>query len=153
MESILRGAITYFFVWLVFRISGKRTLAQITTFDALLLLIISETVQQALTATDNSMTNSFLLILTMVGIDVVLSHAKQWSPTVGDVVDGVPTILIDHEGLHQVPMQKERIDEDDILEAARSSQGLGNLNEIEYAVLEQHGGISIVPKCTRDVVC
>ena len=70
MESILRGAATYLLVWLIFRITGKRTLAQITTFDAVLLLIISETTQAALTDNDNSFTNSILLILTML---------HQWS--------------------------------------------------------------------------
>ena len=77
MEPILRGAATYAFVWLVFRAAGRRTLAQITTFDAVLLLIISETTQSALTDDDNSMTHAFLLIITMVGLDVVLSHLKQ----------------------------------------------------------------------------
>ena len=67
MDSILRGAITYLFVWLIFRLAGKRTLAQISTFDAVLLLIISEATQGALLDGNNSMTNSFLIILHCLG--------------------------------------------------------------------------------------
>ena len=146
MEPILRGAVTYGFIWLVFRIAGKRTLAQITTFDVLLLLIISETLQSALIGNDNSMTNSFLLVLTMLGIDIVLSYIKQQSPVWERVLDGNPVVLMDQKGLHQQALQKERVDEDDILAAAREKQGLIHLDEIDYAILEQNGGISIIPK-------
>ena len=119
MESIIRGAVTYLFVWLIFRITGKRTLAQITTFDAVLLLIISETTQAALTDNDNSFTNSILLILTMLGIDVLLSCIKQRSPVVEKVMDGAPLIILDRRGLRHEAMTKERVDEQDILHAAR----------------------------------
>lgn len=146
MESILRGATTYLFVWLIFRLAGKRTLAQITTFDAVLLLIISETTQAALTDDDNSFTNSILLILTMLGIDVALSHVKQLFPTVEKVMDGVPLVILDPDGLKQDYMDKERVNKEDILHAARELQGLANLDEIQYAVLEQTGDITVVPK-------
>jgi uncharacterized membrane protein YcaP (DUF421 family) len=146
MSSILRGIITYFFVWLIFRIAGKRTLAQITTFDAVLLLIISETTQAALVDTDDSMTNSILLILTMVGIDIILSCIKRRFPTVEHVIDGVPLILFGRQGLNEYALTKERVDEEDILNAARKLQGLMNLDEVEYAILEQTGAITIIPK-------
>jgi uncharacterized membrane protein YcaP (DUF421 family) len=146
MDSIIRGAVTYGFIWLVFRVSGKRTLAQITTFDALLLLIISETVQAALVSSDNSMTNSFLLILSMLGIDIVLSCIKQKYPFVERIVDGLPVVLLDRQGMHHQRMEKERVDQADILAAARELQGLANLDQVEYAVLEQSGGITVVPK-------
>jgi uncharacterized membrane protein YcaP (DUF421 family) len=146
MESILRGAATYLFVWIIFRLAGKRTLAQITTFDAVLLLIISETTQAALTDDNNSFTNSILLILTMLGIDVALSHVKLRFPAVEKVMDGVPLVILDSAGLHHEYMDKERVNKDDILHAARELQGLANLDEIQYAVLEQTGDITIVPK-------
>jgi uncharacterized membrane protein YcaP (DUF421 family) len=146
MESIIRGAATYLFIWLIFRITGKRTLAQITTFDAVLLLIISETTQAALTDNDNSFTNSFLLILTMLGIDVFLSCVKQRLPMVEKVMDGAPLIILDRRGLRREAMAKERVDEHDILHAARELQGLARLDQIEYAILEQTGEITIVPK-------
>jgi uncharacterized membrane protein YcaP (DUF421 family) len=146
MESILRGATTYLFVWLIFRMAGKRTLAQITTFDAVLLLIISETTQAALTDNDNSFTNSILLILSMLGLDIVLSCLKQRFPFVEKVMDGAPLVILDRRGLRREAMEKERVDEHDILHAARELQGLGRLDQVDYAILEQTGEITIVPK-------
>lgn len=149
MSSILRGVATYFFVWLIFRIAGKRTLAQITTFDIVLLLIISETTQAALVGTNESMTNSLLLILTMVGLDIVLSYVKEYFPTVEHIMDGMPLLLFDKQGLHEQALAKERVDQQDILNSARKLRGLVNMDEIEYAILEQTGDITIIPKATR----
>jgi uncharacterized membrane protein YcaP (DUF421 family) len=146
MESVLRGATTYLFVWLIFRLAGKRTLAQITTFDAVLLLIISETTQAALIDDNNSFMNSMLLILTMLGIDVLSSHVKQRFPTVEKVIDGAPLVIMDPSGLKQDYMDKERVNKDDVLHAARDLQGLSNLDQIQYAVLETTGDITVVPK-------
>ena len=146
MESILRGAATYLFVWIIFRLAGKRTLAQITTFDAVLLLIISETTQAALVDNDNSFTNSILLILTMLGLDVLLSILKQRFPTVEKIMDGAPLVILDQNGLHQEAMDRERVDEHDILHAARELQGIGSLEQIQYAILEQTGEVTIIPK-------
>jgi uncharacterized membrane protein YcaP (DUF421 family) len=146
MESILRGAATYIFVWLIFRVTGKRTLAQITTFDAVLLLIISETTQAALVDDDNSFTNSVLLILSMLGLDVLFSCIKQRLPAVEKVMDGAPLIIVNRGELVPDAMAKERVDEHDILHAARELHGLGTLGEVEYAILEQTGEITIIPK-------
>ncbi len=146
MESILRGAATYLFVWLIFRISGKRSLAQATTFDAVLILILSETTQAALIDNDNSMTNSMLLIATMLGIDVLLSHVKHRFHRVERVMDGAPVVVLDPSGLKQEVMDKERVDRQEVVTAAREIHGLANLDEVEYAVLEATGDITIVPK-------
>jgi uncharacterized membrane protein YcaP (DUF421 family) len=145
MESILRGAAVYVFVWLIFRVAGKRSLAQITTFDTVLLLIISETTQGALLDNDNSLTNCCLLILVMLGMDVLFSYIKQWFPKLEKVIDGTPCLLIDRGQLQQRCMDMERVDQNDILHAARECQGIANLSEIEYAILEKSGGITIVP--------
>lgn len=145
MDSVFRGAITYAFIWLVFRITGKRSLAQTTTFDFVLLLIISETTQSALSDQDNSMTNSFLLVITLLGIDVLLSIWKQKSPAVEKWIDGVPLVVMEEGRLLQDRMNKERIDVDDILSSARERHGLQNLGQIRYAILERNGGITIVP--------
>jgi uncharacterized membrane protein YcaP (DUF421 family) len=146
MESILRGAATYLFVWLIFRISGKRSLSQATTFDAVLILILSETTQAALIDDDNSITNSVLLISVMLGIDVVLSCIKHRFHRVERIMDGTSVVLLDNRGLHKEAMDKERVDREEILTAARQLRGLANFDEIEYAVLEATGEITIVPK-------
>jgi uncharacterized membrane protein YcaP (DUF421 family) len=146
MESILRGTATYLFVWLIFRISGKRSLSQATTFDAVLILILSEATQAALLDDNNSMTNSVLVIATLLGIDVLLSCVKHRFPRVEKVMDGAPLVLLDHRGLDEESMGAERVDRDEILTAARHLRGLANMDQIEYAILEPTGDITIVPK-------
>jgi uncharacterized membrane protein YcaP (DUF421 family) len=146
MESILRGAATYLFVWLIFRISGKRSLSEATTFDAVLILILSETTQAALIDDNNSMTNTVLLIATMLGLDVVLSHVKHRFQRIERIMDGAPVVVLDRDGLKTEVMDKERVDRQEIVAAARQAHGLANLDEVEYAVLEQTGDITIIPK-------
>jgi uncharacterized membrane protein YcaP (DUF421 family) len=146
MESVLRGAAVYLFLLVVFRIAGQRTLAQITTFDLVLLLIISEAIQQALIGNDNSMTNAGLIVLTLAGLNVVLSVLKQRSKRVEKVLEDVPLVLVAEGRVLKERMDKVRVDEDDILEAARSLHGLERLDQIRYAVLERSGDISIIPQ-------
>jgi uncharacterized membrane protein YcaP (DUF421 family) len=145
MESVLRGAAVYLFLLVVFRIAGQRTLAQITTFDLVLLLIISEAIQQALIGNDNSMTNAGLIVLTLAGLNVGLSVLKQRSKRVEKVLEDVPLVLVAEGRVLKERMDKVRVDEDDILEAARSLHGLERLDQIRYAVLERSGDISIIP--------
>lgn len=146
MDSVLRGAVTYLVIWVIFRLSGKRTLAEITTFDFVLLLIISETTQGALQDGDNSLTNAVLLIITLLTIDIGLSLWKQRSPTVEKLVDGVPLLILADGVPIRDRLDKERIDEADILAAARHLRGVERLSQIKYAVLECNGGITIIPR-------
>ena len=146
MDSVLRGLLVYVFLLAIFRLAGKRTLSEATTFDLVLLLIISETTQQAMIDDDHSMTNGLLLILTLVGSSIVLSLLKQRVPALEKLLDGVPLVIIEDGKMHKDRMDKERVDEEDILEAARSLQGLERIDQIKYAVVERSGDISIVPK-------
>jgi len=149
VEAIIRGFIVYIFVLLVFRISGNRTLAQSTSFDLVLLLIISETIQQAMVDDDHSMTQGFLLIVTLVGLSITLSLLKQYFPTLDRWIDGSPVIIMDHGKLLTERLAKVRVDERDILEAARRSHGIERLDQIKYAVLERSGEITVVPAVPR----
>lgn len=146
MEPILRGAAVYIVLLIIFRISGKRSLSQITTFDFVLLLIISEVVQQAMIANDSSLLNAFLLVITLIGLDILISLIKQRSPAFANLIDSVPLVLIENGKMHKDRMDKERVDEDDILQSARELQGIERLDQIKYAVLERSGGITVIPK-------
>jgi uncharacterized membrane protein YcaP (DUF421 family) len=146
VDSVIRATCVYAVLLIIFRIAGKRTVAQITTFDLVLTLIISEAVQQALVDNDNSMTNAFILVITLVGLDIGLSLLKQGSKTMAKVVEGVPVIILENDRLHHDRMARERIDEEEILGAARELHGLERLEQIKYAVLEQNGTITIIPR-------
>lgn len=145
MDSIIRAAAVYLFLLVLFRLSGQRALAQITTFDFVLLLIISEAAQQALIGDDNSMTHGALLVLTLVGINIALSLIKQRFKGIERLLEDAPLVLVEDGRTLQDRMDKVRVDEGDILEAARERHGLERLEQIKYAVLERDGAISIVP--------
>jgi uncharacterized membrane protein YcaP (DUF421 family) len=146
MDTMVRSAAIYLFLLVVFRISGKRSLAQITTFDFVLLLIISDAVQQGLISNDNSLTNALMVGTTLVGLNVALSLLKRRHPRLERVLEGTPLVLLEDGVLHKDRMSKERVDETDILSAARELQGLARMDQIAYAVVERNGGITIVPK-------
>ncbi|WP_026615673.1 DUF421 domain-containing protein [Ensifer aridi] len=146
MESVARGIAVYFVLLIVLRLSGRRTVGQMTPFDFVLLLIIAETTQQALLGDDFSIVNATLLILTLFSVDIVLSYFKQWSPKVALLLDGTPTVLIADGEIDDQALRRARVSIDDILVAAREQQGLARLEEIKFAVLEADGGISIIPR-------
>lgn len=146
MEPVIRGIAIYVILLVIFRIAGKRSLGQITTFDFVLLMVIGEATQQALLGKDFSLTNSLLLIVTLVGIDIGLSLVKQRFEKVEKWLDSTPVILVNDGKLLKDRMEKARVDASDILSKARELQGLERLEQIKYAVLEPSGGITIIPK-------
>jgi uncharacterized membrane protein YcaP (DUF421 family) len=146
MQSVLRATAVYLMLLLVFRVSGNRSIGQITAFDFVLLLIISEAIQQAMITTDYSVTNAFLLVVTLVGIDIMMSLWKQKSERVAKILDGVPVLVVENGKAHEDRMRMERVDESDILAAAREKQGIERMDQIKHAIVEASGGITIVPK-------
>jgi uncharacterized membrane protein YcaP (DUF421 family) len=146
MESVVRAVILYGFLLLVLRFSGKRTLAQITPFDLVLLLIISEAAQNGLVGNDYSLTNSIVIITTLIGIDISLSLLKQRSRQIARLLDDGPLIVVRNGRLMKDRAMRERVDESDVLMAARHLHGIERLDQIKYAVLENTGEISIIPK-------
>jgi uncharacterized membrane protein YcaP (DUF421 family) len=131
---------------LVFRLSGKRTLAQTTPFEFVLLLIISEVTQQALVGEDYSITTSLILITTLIGVDLLFSMIKQKWKGFEEVTEGSPLIVVANGKLLHNRARKARVSEEDVIEAARNLHGLERFDQIKYAVLELDGTISIIPE-------
>jgi uncharacterized membrane protein YcaP (DUF421 family) len=146
MDAVLRSVVVYVILLLVFRIAGKRSLAQITTFDFVLLLVVGEATQQALLGDDFSITNGFLVIVTLIAMDIGLSLLKGRFPGLEKWLDSKPVVILEEGKLLKDRMKKARIDEADILAKARELHGLERLDQVKYAVLEQSGGITIIPK-------
>jgi uncharacterized membrane protein YcaP (DUF421 family) len=146
MDAVLRALAVYLFLMLVFRAFGKRSLAQITMFDFVMLLIIAETTQQALLGDDFSLTNAALLIATLFSVDYLFDAVKRRLPWFDRAAEGAPLIVVKDGQPIEDRLRACRIDVDDVLYAAREHQGLGELAEIRYAVLEKNGSITIIPK-------
>lgn len=144
-SPVLRAVVIYLLVFVVLRFAGKRTLGATTTFDLVILLILSEAVQPALVGEDTSLRTAVLVVCTLVGVDMALGWLKRDSPTVSRWLDDVPTVLIVDGTPDCAAMRRCDVDDSDILEAARHRHGVTRLDDIEMAVLERTGGISIVP--------
>lgn len=145
MESVLRGVAVYIIILLIVRLSGKRTMAEVTVFDLVLILIIAETTQQALLGDDFSIVNAALLIITLVTMDIGLSYVKQYLPVASKVMDGTPTLLVSNGKADERALKRARVDKEEILSSARFQMGLERFDQIKYAVLEADGDISIIP--------
>jgi uncharacterized membrane protein YcaP (DUF421 family) len=146
MDAIVRAAVVYVFLVVLFRVTGRRTLAQITTFDFVLLLIVSEVTQQGLLGNDFSITNAFLVILTLIGLDLLAQAlSRRWRP-LDRWLNGLPLVLVEDGQLIEDRSRKTGFQEDEILEQARASQGIERMEQIKYAILERNGSISVISK-------
>lgn len=145
MDTVVRCLVIYVFLILVFRVLGKRTLAETTTFDFVLLLIISETTQQALMGDDFSVSGALVAVATLLGLDLALSLLKQKFPKLDKAIDSVPLLIVQDGQPIEDRLQKERMDREDILEEARYQHGLERMDQIKYAILERDGRVSIIP--------
>ena len=146
MEFVLRAAAVYFGILIIMRMSGKRTLAEVTTFDFVLLVLIAEATGQALVGDDFSVTSALLVITTLVALDVLLGRLSFQFPFVDRLIDGVPMVVVANGAPVRDRLNKLHISEEDVLSEARRMQGLERMDQIKYAVLEKSGGISIIPK-------
>ena len=142
---VIHAVAIYLFLLVVFRIAGRRTLAQTTTFDLVLILIIGDATQQALLGEDTTLASGALAVLTLVSLDVALSHLKRLFPVLDRLIEGDAVVIMSNGQLRRQPMMANVLDVDDVMTAARENHGLTDLAHIREAVLEKDGKISIVP--------
>jgi uncharacterized membrane protein YcaP (DUF421 family) len=146
MNPVYRSVVMFAVLWLVFRIGGRRTLAEITTFDFILLLIIGEATQQALVGDDYSVTTAALVIVTLLLLDLVMGRLAISGEGMRRFIESAPVIVIDDGKPLAEVLRKEGVDLEEVMMAAREKHGLQTPDDIKYAIVERHGGISIVPK-------
>ena len=150
MEPVLRAIGCYLLLLFVVRLSGKRGLAQVTIFDLVLLLLISQTVGQALIGNDSSLTTAAIITVTLVVINRANDTvAHRWAD-MSHVLEDAPLILIENGVVHEDRMTRMKIRLDDILENGRQDEGLERLDQIKHAILERSGAISIIAKEGED---
>jgi uncharacterized membrane protein YcaP (DUF421 family) len=146
MDSVFKALLVYFVLFLLIRLSGRRTLAELSTFDFILFLIIGGATQRALVGQDYSLINAFIVVTTLIVTDIVVGLLEGKFPLLGKLVKGVPTILVDDGQVLTNRLRWSRVSLDDIMERARVMHGLESLDQIRYAILEASGKISIIPR-------
>ncbi|MGL4429213.1 MAG: DUF421 domain-containing protein [Silvania sp.] len=146
MDMIFRAVAVYLILLVVFKIAGRRALLQMTSFDLILLLIISEATQQALLGNDFSITGAMLTIVTLVVVDMLFGYLKKYSSRAEWLLDGSPVILVAHGKPQEEKLKQVNVSCDDVMVSARQNHGIYQLAKIKYAILECNGHISIIPE-------
>jgi len=144
-EFVVRAVVVYLFLLVLLRITGKRQVGQLAPFDLVLLLVLSNAVQNSMNGGDNSITGGMILAATLVGINSGVGWLTFHSKTLEGIIEGRPVILvhdgkIDHLALRQVQMTTHE------LEASLRAAGCAGPSEVRFAVLENTGKVSIIPR-------
>jgi uncharacterized membrane protein YcaP (DUF421 family) len=144
-EKILRALIVYLFLVALLRVFGKRELAQLNPFDLVVLLTISNTVQNAIIGEDNSVTGGLIGAIALMGVNYLLVRFIFKHRRLDQVLEGKPTTLIEGGKVRPEGLAKELLTESELLMVVHR-QGFSSLNEIERCVLEPGGGFYIQGK-------
>jgi uncharacterized membrane protein YcaP (DUF421 family) len=141
-EKVLRALIVYLFLVALLRVFGKRELAQLNPFDLVVLLALSNTVQNAIIGDDNSVTGGLIGAMALMGANYLLVRFIFKHRRLDQLLEGRPTTLIEGGRVRRDSLAKELLTESELLMAAHR-QGFSSLNEIERCVLEPGGGFFI----------
>ena len=145
MAAVFRAAFGYCFLVFTVRIAGRRPGKQITPFEFVFVFFVGGVTLTPMVGTDRSFVNALVIIATIAVTHFLLAWLRQRFPTFGRVVDGTPLVLLKQGEWQLEAMQKMGLQDDDVMAMARDT-GLERLDQIDYAVLERNGEISIIPK-------
>jgi uncharacterized membrane protein YcaP (DUF421 family) len=143
-DIILRTALVYIALLVGLRLAGKREIGQMTIFDLIVLLLIANAVQNAMVGSDVSVTGGVLAALVLLVLNAALSWLRLRFPRLRKLVEGSPTLLILHGELFNRNLEREGVDIE-TLETALREHGILDKKDVEMAVLEIDGTISVVP--------
>jgi uncharacterized membrane protein YcaP (DUF421 family) len=141
---LLRTAVVYLVTLLGLRLAGKREIGQMTVFDLVVLLLIANAVQNAMVGPDTSLAGGIVAALGLLGLNAVVASLRLRWPRLRRLVEGSPTLLVLHGEVIAEHLRHEGLDRE-TLEAALREHGVAALGDVEMAVLEIDGSISVVP--------
>jgi uncharacterized membrane protein YcaP (DUF421 family) len=145
MDLAIRSAVIFFFVFLLMRIVGRRELSSLEPFDLILLVVLGDSVQQAVTQDDYSVTGAFIVVSTIALLQVFLSYLNFRVPRLRPLIDGEPIVVVQDGKVIERNARRERLTLDDIAGAARLQQ-IASLQDVQWAVLETNGELTFIEK-------
>ena len=144
-ELILRAVIIYIFLIVLLRLTGKRQIGQLAPFDLVLLLVLSNAVQNAINGGDNSVLGGLISAVVLVALNWLAGFATFKSKKLERLIEGRPEVLIHNGRLFKDVMAREKLTHHE-LNAALRAANCGSVEEVHYALLENDGAISVQPK-------
>ena len=142
---VLRAVAIYALVMVLVRVSGKRAVGQFTPFDLVLLILIGNAVQNGINGGDNSLTGAAIMASTLIALNYAVAFVTSRSRRAERVVEGEPVVIARNGKLFEKVLQRELISDSDFNEALRMNN-IKDVGEVELALLETNGSISVVPK-------
>jgi len=142
-EFVIRALIVYGFLLILLRLTGKRQIGQMSPFDLVLLLVLSNAVQNSMNGGDNTILGGMILATTLVACNAVLGFITYHSKAAGKLVEGSPEVLIFDGKLMKKNLEKEGLTMDE-LEGAMRVAGCEKIEDVHLATMELNGQISIV---------
>lgn len=144
-ELVIRGSVIYFFMFTMIKIWGKKHLGEIAIFDFILLLFISEAVQNSLVDDDKSLPGGMIVITTFLFWNTLMNKLTYRSRKLEKLLDGEPKYLVKNGFVDLNLMKKEQITEQELFEGLRQ-QGVDDLHKVKLATLETNGHLSVIEK-------
>ena len=142
LEKVLRSITVYLFLVLALRLAGKRELAQLNSFDLVVLLLLSNTVQNAIIGADNSLVGGLLGATVLLGANYLTVRLGFRHPAVARTLEGTPTVLVQKGSMLDGNLRRYLITKEELMAAVRR-QGARNLEDIELVVLEANGALTV----------
>ena len=142
---VLRACAIYVLVMVLVRVSGKRAVGQFTPFDLVLLILLGNAVQNGINGGDNSLTGAAIMATTLIALNYGVAFVTSRSRHVEKFVEGEPVVLARGGKLFEGVLRRELVSRDDFREALRMN-GVEDVSEVELALLETNGRISVVKK-------
>lgn len=144
-EFIVRAVIVYVFVMVVLRLAGKRQMGELAPFDFVLLLLLSNGVQNAMNGGDNTITAGLIITVTLVGLNSMIAWLAFKNKEIEKVVEGRPEILVHNGYLYSDVLKRNQITHHELNDALRQND-CTSLDDVRLAVLETNGQISVIKK-------
>ena len=141
-ELVIRGAVVYVFLITLLRITGKRQIGQLSPLDLVLLLILSNAVQNSMNAGDNSLIGGLISAATLVALNYLIEYAAVKSKKLEGIIEGRPQVII-HEGkLFEDVIRNAKITQMEVESTLRES-GFFDMKDVKLAILENNGKVSV----------
>lgn len=144
-EFILRGVVIYIFLLLILRLSGKRQTGQLSPFDLVLLLVLSNAVQNSMNGGDNSLIGGMISAGTLVLLNHFVGQLTFKSKFLEKVIEGQPKILIHNGKIDHNVLSSEMMTQHE-LDLALRQTGVLSAEEVHIAIIENNGAVSVIPK-------
>jgi uncharacterized membrane protein YcaP (DUF421 family) len=141
-EFLVRAAIVYVFLIVLLRLSGKRQVGQLAPFDLVLLLVLSNAVQNSMNGGDNSVVGGMISAATLVALNWGLGFATYKSKRLERLIEGRPQIVVHDGHVYRDVMEREKLTQHE-LDAALHAAGCASVTDVHFAVLENNGQISV----------